>query len=90
MRGVGPAGSWFIALKDRGRRMVVRIGGRRRVGGRMLMRKDCGWVSIGGTLEGWEGYSEFAGAPEALNDADMVDCHCGEEELGGVGVAGLW
>ena len=47
MRGVGPAGRWFIALKDRGRRMVVRIGGRRRVGGRMLMRKDCGWVSMG-------------------------------------------
>ena len=41
MRGVGPAGRWFIALKERGRRMVVKIGGRSIVGGRMLIRNDC-------------------------------------------------
>ena len=47
MRGVGPAGRWFIALKGRGRRMVSRIGGRRRVGGRMLIRNDCCYINLG-------------------------------------------
>ena len=40
IRGVGPAGRWFIALKERGRRMVIKIGGRRRVGGRMPIKND--------------------------------------------------
>lgn len=40
MRGVGPAGRWFIALKERGRSMVIKIGGMRRVGGRMLSKND--------------------------------------------------
>lgn len=47
MKGVGPAGRWFIALRERGRRIVIRIGGRRRVGGRMLMRNDCYYVNLG-------------------------------------------
>ena len=42
MRGVGPAGRWFTTSKVRGRSAVVMKGGRRRVGGRTLMRKD--WV----------------------------------------------
>jgi len=46
MRGVGPAGRWFTALKVRGRRMVVRIGGVRRVGGRTLVRNDYIDVSL--------------------------------------------
>ena len=49
MRGVGPAGRLFIALNVRGRRTVVKIGGSRRVGGRMLMRKDYASVSIEGS-----------------------------------------
>ena len=47
MRGVGPAGRWFIALRERGRRMVIRIGGRRSVGGRMLIRNDCYYINLG-------------------------------------------
>lgn len=46
MRGVGPAGRWSTALKVRGRRMVVRIGGVRRVGGRTLVRNDYIDVSL--------------------------------------------
>ena len=52
MRGVGPAGRWFIALSERGRRMVVNIGGRRRVGGRMLIRKDYGLINAGAGTNG--------------------------------------
>lgn len=34
-------------------------------------------------------YSELARTPKPLNDAHMVDGHRSEEELRGVGVAGL-
>lgn len=40
MRGVGPAGRWLKAPKVRGLSMVVRRGGSRRVGGRIVVRKD--------------------------------------------------
>jgi hypothetical protein len=41
MRGVGPAGRWFIWPKVRGRRMKVRMsGGRRVVYGRVERMKD--------------------------------------------------
>lgn len=46
MRGVGPAGRWLNASKVRGRRMVVRRGGSRSVGGRMVARKDCFCVRV--------------------------------------------
>lgn len=46
MRGVGPAGKWFTAPNVRGRNMVVTIGGRRRVGGRTLKRKDYEVISL--------------------------------------------
>ena len=34
-------------------------------------------------------YGEFARAPEPLDDADVIDGHCGEEKLSGVGIACL-
>lgn len=41
MIGVGPAGRAFRALRDKGRRRSARrIGGRRRVGGRVEMIND--------------------------------------------------
>ncbi len=46
MRGVGPAGRRLNAPNVRGRKMLVRIGGRRRVGGRTLVRKDLKCVSM--------------------------------------------
>ncbi len=46
MRGVGPAGRRLKAPNVRGRKMLVRIGGRRRVGGRTLVRKDLKRVSM--------------------------------------------
>lgn len=36
-----------------------------------------------------DAYGEFPGAPETLNDADVIDCHCGEEEFGGISIACL-
>lgn len=43
MRGVGPAGRALRALRERGRRKRERrTGGRRRVGGNVVRRKDFG------------------------------------------------
>lgn len=73
----------------------MRRGGRRSVGGRMLVRKD--WVCVrvvlglrwtGGAEEGGA-YGEFAGTPESFDDADVVDCHYGKKEFCGVCVACL-
>lgn len=38
---------------------------------------------------GLEAYGELPRTPEPFNDADMVDCHGGKEQLGGVCVACL-
>ncbi len=39
--------------------------------------------------DGPEAYGEFSRTPESLNDAEVVECHGGEEQLGGVCVACL-
>ncbi len=71
--------------------MVVRRGGSRRVGGRMVVRKD--WNGSECVEEvpwhGPEAYGELPRTPEPFNDANMVDCHGGKEQLGGVCVAYL-
>ena len=74
--------------KERGRRTKVRMrGGRSVVYGRVARRKDCrGKIS---SCEGSEGekegtYGELATAPEALDDAQIVEADGCEEHLGGV------
>lgn len=37
----------------------------------------------------WTTYGEFTGSPKPLNQTQVVDCHCSEEEFRGVGVACL-
>ena len=48
------------------------------------------WSYFGcGGGEGREAYCEFAGAPEALDHAELVEGHGGEEHFGAVCVAEL-
>ena len=40
--------------------------------------------------EGLDTDDEFAGTPESFNEAHVIDCHAGEEELRGICVADLY
>ena len=90
MRGVGPAGRRFIVLKERGRRIVVSSGGRRSVGGRMLIRKDYVYMGqMSREYKTMRTHSEFARAPKTLNNAEVVDDHCCKEEFGRIYITEL-
>ena len=74
--------------------MVVMIGGRSRVGGRTLKRKDCmrlvstTMIVITYHIE-VNAYRKLSRAPQALNDAKVVKRHSGEQEFCGIIIATL-
>ena len=93
MSGVGPAGRLFTAPKVRGRSMVVMIGGSIKVGGRTPQMKDYTRRSSAQPypLQDVEtnAYSELSRTPQALNDAQLVEGHCSEQELCRIIIAAL-